>query len=182
MTSTCHSTGLKKKNMWQRRLFKRSHLFLPLREGKSLPWHFFEIIIERLLVSVRADEDDVKFLVLYMRELLVPFGQLGREHPAGWAPVGREIQTYNLRQATKEKRRSQSQAVVVGSMLNRKWCTNFSFSTQRRHIHFLAAFFYDLFPKKFYNLRHSCKSILGIEQISALNKPSLSIGMTFPFT
>lgn len=56
-------------------------------EGHGEPWHMLEVVQEAVLVAVQGNEDDLKLLSLGLQGG-VELDQVGREVPAGPAPVG----------------------------------------------------------------------------------------------
>jgi len=65
------------------------YLCAAVRERKTRPGHFIVVLLERRLVSVRADEDDQELLICGIVE---EFCKLWCEAAAGRAPMGGEVE------------------------------------------------------------------------------------------
>jgi len=71
-------------------------LALAVGERQREPRHLAEVLVERLLVAVRADEDALDLEALRFVRLVL-LGELGREAAARRAPVSAEVQHQVLR-------------------------------------------------------------------------------------
>jgi len=71
------------------------YLCIAVRERKTGPGHFIVVLLERRLVSVRADEDDHELRIFGIFEELC---KLWCEAAAGRAPMGGEVDAWKSRE------------------------------------------------------------------------------------
>lgn len=60
---------------------------------QSQPWHFTEVFFPRGEISVRADEDDLELISIFLLEVVIELGQDRREAATRRAPMSGEVQT-----------------------------------------------------------------------------------------